>query len=187
MTSANLDLVRSIFAAFERGDYSSAEWAHPEIEFVIADGPAPGRWTGLVGMANAWRDRLSAWEDIRGNVDEYRELDDEHVLVLQRRTGRAKARASSSERSERREQACFTYATARSSSSPSTGTATARSRTSDSHPDATRTSRAGKRGEAAGYQFDNEHQPGRSFIVVMIMQGSALDGAAPSLHLSEGL
>jgi ketosteroid isomerase-like protein len=80
-----------IFAAFERGDYSSAEWAHPEIEFAIADGPAPGRWTGLAGMAKAWRDRLSAWEDIRGNVDEYRELDEERVLVLQRRTGRAKA------------------------------------------------------------------------------------------------
>ncbi|MDQ6811998.1 MAG: ester cyclase [Actinomycetota bacterium] len=79
MSQENVEVVRSIFAAWERGDYSSADWAHPEIEFVFADGPTPGRWTGLDGMAEGAREWLSAWEDFRFEVDEYRELDDERV------------------------------------------------------------------------------------------------------------
>ena len=90
MASANLDLVRSIFAAWERGDFSSAEWAHPGIEFVIVEGPSPGNWTGLAGMAAAWREFLSAWEDYRNFADEYRELDDERVLVRLHSSGRDK-------------------------------------------------------------------------------------------------
>jgi len=90
VSSANLDLVRSIFAAWEQGDYSTAEWAHPEVEYVIAGGPSPGSWTGLAGMAEGFRDWLSAWEDFRGEAEEYRELDGERVLVLLRFSGRGK-------------------------------------------------------------------------------------------------
>jgi ketosteroid isomerase-like protein len=89
--SANLELVRSIFADWQRGDFSSADWAHPEIEFSIADGPAPGSWKGLAEMATGWREFLSAWEDFHADeVDEYRELDGERVLALQRFTVRGK-------------------------------------------------------------------------------------------------
>ena len=91
MSQENLDLVRSITAAWERGDYSNVEWAHPEIEYLIVDGPSPGTWTGLAGMAQGWRDFLRAWEhEFRCVVEGYRELDGERVLVLQHFGGRGK-------------------------------------------------------------------------------------------------
>jgi ketosteroid isomerase-like protein len=90
MSSPNVVLVRSIYAAWERGDLSSVEWAHPEIEVVFADGPAPGGWSGLTGIAEGFRDFLSAWQDFHPEAEKYRELDDEHVLVLQRYRGRGK-------------------------------------------------------------------------------------------------
>jgi ketosteroid isomerase-like protein len=89
--SENLDLVRSICDAWERGDYRSADWAHPEIEFVIPDGPTAGRWTGVPAMAESTRDYLGAWEDVRFLVDEYRELDGERVLALFHQSGRGRA------------------------------------------------------------------------------------------------
>jgi ketosteroid isomerase-like protein len=88
--SANVDLVRSIYADWERGDFSLAEWAHPEIEFVIADGPEPETWKGLAGLADWSRDFMSQWEDTRVVPEEVRELDDERVLVLVRYSGRGR-------------------------------------------------------------------------------------------------
>jgi ketosteroid isomerase-like protein len=83
--------VRSIYAAWERGDYSDAVWADPEIEFVLADGPEPGCWTGVAAMAKAWSERLSAFDDYRTAGREYRLLDDERILVLVAHTGRGRS------------------------------------------------------------------------------------------------
>jgi ketosteroid isomerase-like protein len=91
VASANLELLHSIHAAWERGDYSSADWAHPEIEYVHADGPAPGSWVGVAGMAEAWREWLSVWEEYHSEVDKFRALDGEHVLVFFRLGARGKA------------------------------------------------------------------------------------------------
>src|SRR6476619_1218049 len=88
--SENLDLVRSICSDWERGECGSAAWAHPEIEYVIVDGPAPGSWTGLSGMAEGWRSWLDSWENFRTEASEYRELDGERVLVLNAHTGSGK-------------------------------------------------------------------------------------------------
>ena len=89
MASANVELVQRIYSAWERGDFSGAGWAHPELEFVRVDGPAPGRWKGVeidVGV----RDMLSAWEDLRLAAEEFRELDGDRVLALASGVARGK-------------------------------------------------------------------------------------------------
>jgi ketosteroid isomerase-like protein len=89
--SANLDLVRSIFADWERGDFpGSVQRFDPEFEYVWRGGPSSGRWTGLARAAEGFRDFLSAWEDYRIEAEGYRELDEERVLVLVRSSGRGK-------------------------------------------------------------------------------------------------
>ncbi len=84
--SENMDLVRSIFADWERGDYTRIDWAHPDIEFVIADVPDLGVWHGVAGMIEGWLEFLSAWEGHRVEAAEYREVDTRRVLVLGRMT-----------------------------------------------------------------------------------------------------
>src|SRR5207244_4399513 len=93
--SGNLDLVRSAYALMERGDFLSwVEWAaNPEIECVFADGPEPSSLKGVSAYLEWTRDFLSAWEGFRVEVDEYRELDVERVLVLVHTSG-GRGRAS---------------------------------------------------------------------------------------------
>jgi ketosteroid isomerase-like protein len=88
--SSNLDLVRSIYADFERGDFSSADWADPDIELVFTEAHQRRSAKGLAAAGEAWSDFLSSWEDWRVVVEEYRELDDERVLVLLHNSGRGR-------------------------------------------------------------------------------------------------
>src|SRR5438128_11918250 len=89
--SVNVDLVRSIYAAWERGDFSSPDWADPEIEYVVADGTEPGVWKGIPAMSATWRETLRVWEDVHTEVDEYRELDDQRLVEHPRRSGPGRA------------------------------------------------------------------------------------------------
>jgi ketosteroid isomerase-like protein len=90
--SANLDLVRSIYAAWERGDYyTSTDWADPEIEFVVMDGLNPRALRGAAALEANWREFQGAWEDYGMKTEAYRQLDDERILVMVRLSGRGKA------------------------------------------------------------------------------------------------
>ena len=88
--SENLDLVRSILADWQRADFRSVAWADPEIEYVLIGGPEPGKWDGVGEMTRSVRSYMSAWEDDRITAEEFRELDEERVLVLVRLSGRGK-------------------------------------------------------------------------------------------------
>ena len=88
--SENLELVKSIFAEWSSGDFASADWADPKIEFEMIGGLSAGKWTGLTGMTEAWAGLLRAWDDLRAIAEEYRELEDGRILVFLRNEGRGK-------------------------------------------------------------------------------------------------
>ena len=91
--SANLDLVHSILASWERGELTPeqwSEWADPEMEFVVVGGPEAGSYVGAAEAGPRIEAFLNLWEDYRVEAEEYRELDDERVLVLTRQTGRGR-------------------------------------------------------------------------------------------------
>jgi len=91
VSSANLDLVRSIYAAWERGDFHWIDWAHPEIRYANADGPAPSQRTGVDEMTAAFRDYISAFENWGVVAEDFLDLGGEGVLVSFHQTGRGKA------------------------------------------------------------------------------------------------
>jgi hypothetical protein len=89
--SENLQVVHSILAQWERGNFRSVEWAHPQIEYSIIDEPGSRVGRGVAAMTRTWREYLAAWADYRVEAHEYLELDGERVLVALRAHGRGKA------------------------------------------------------------------------------------------------
>jgi ketosteroid isomerase-like protein len=90
VSQENLDLVRSIFVDYERGEFGRVDFADRAMELVVVDGPNPGTFTGLASTAGGLRGVADSWEDLRVEADSYRELDDARVLAFTRATGRGK-------------------------------------------------------------------------------------------------
>jgi hypothetical protein len=112
--SENLKLVRSILANTERGEFLvAAEWADPEIEWVIVDGPTAGTWTGVAGMAESARTMISAFEDLRvyAETTGSSTTSASSCWFIAQAVGRPVGSISAS--SSRGEPSCFTFETAR--------------------------------------------------------------------------
>jgi ketosteroid isomerase-like protein len=91
VAATNLDLVRSIYADWERGDFSSVEWAHPRVEWVMIDGPTPGHRIGSGSASREFGEFLGAWEHLYIEGESFRELDDGRVLALFQFRGRGRS------------------------------------------------------------------------------------------------
>jgi len=90
-TTPDLDLVQSIYADWERGDFSAADWADPSIEFAFADGPEPGRWTGRRDMAKRYGEWLAGWKDFQAAAERLIVVDSTRILVLVHNSGRGRS------------------------------------------------------------------------------------------------
>ena len=90
MTAGNVEFLRGIYARWERGEFASVDWADPDIEFAIADGPSPASARGVAEMARMWFEAISPYEGLTVAAEEYREIDSERVLVLTRNEGRTR-------------------------------------------------------------------------------------------------
>jgi ketosteroid isomerase-like protein len=84
----NVQVVRSILAKWAKGDYSSIDWADPDIVFRGGDGVES---QGLEVLTHRWREFLEAWDHFATSPERFIDLGDDHVLVLVRFEGRGRA------------------------------------------------------------------------------------------------
>ena len=92
MSNENVELIRRIYARWERGDFATAEFFDPRIEYfrVGAEGVGgSGEWQGVGEMWRALLEWFQAFEDIK--IESERLVDvGARVLVISRVTGRGR-------------------------------------------------------------------------------------------------
>jgi ketosteroid isomerase-like protein len=80
MSEENVEIVKRIHAAWEKGDFSSVDWADPAIEYTVP-GPDPKTYTGVEEMGRQWAEWLRAWKDYRVVAREFIDAGDEVVVI----------------------------------------------------------------------------------------------------------
>jgi ketosteroid isomerase-like protein len=88
MSEENVELVRRWTDRLSRGDLP-LELSDPELQLDnIAQSPITGPYHGHEGFRRWWQDVAEAFDEIRFEVEELTDLDDERVLSVQRIVGR---------------------------------------------------------------------------------------------------
>jgi ketosteroid isomerase-like protein len=89
MAEENVEILRRIYTAWEAGDFTlQADAFDPQIVFFrtgdeLSGLGLAGKWRGLAEVGEALREWLRAWENLRIEAQEFRDLG-ERVLVLDR-------------------------------------------------------------------------------------------------------
>lgn len=90
MSQENVELIKLGFAAFERGDVESVrEGSHDDIVIVQPpEVPDAKSYEGHAGIANAFEDWPSQWEDFRMDLLEVIDVSETKVVAVTRQRGR---------------------------------------------------------------------------------------------------
>jgi ketosteroid isomerase-like protein len=91
VSEENVEAVRRIHDAWSQGDFSSVDWADPEIVCRTPEGLLrQGVHRGVEAMSREWRGWLHTFEDFRSTPLEYYDAGDQ-VVTINRFSGRGKA------------------------------------------------------------------------------------------------
>jgi ketosteroid isomerase-like protein len=87
--SENVEIVKRIYEDWSRGDFSSTDWADPNIRFNIP-GPDP-EVRGIEKMAETWFGFLQAYSDLSLEATDYFEAEGGIVVTRQLFFGKGRA------------------------------------------------------------------------------------------------
>lgn len=93
MSQQNVEIVRSLYEHWARGDYAFADLYDPEVEFSrigAEGGGVEGRWRGLEDGWAGTLEYLRAFADLHTEAERILDLGDDRVLVFSRQTARGK-------------------------------------------------------------------------------------------------
>jgi ketosteroid isomerase-like protein len=88
MSEENVEIVRRLYAQWERGDFRPQDFFDAEIEHsrIGAENPMAGEWRGLTGLSDAMIEYFDALADLHIEAEQILDLGGDRVLMLSRHT-----------------------------------------------------------------------------------------------------
>ena len=86
-------MINDLSAAFNERDFSRFErWADPEIvfDFTRSIGLQSGTYRGHAALAEFFETFIEAWEEVNWEATRVEEVDEDHLLVTSRMSGRGR-------------------------------------------------------------------------------------------------